>query len=88
MSRRECAGLKLIEGSPASCRYVPGYLLHEEDILEDLEWRIFHELYDRSKEQLAIPFACIFVDTPAAGCFERASKRGRDAEALLTLAYL
>lgn len=88
MSRPKCTGLKLIERSPVSCRYVFGELLHEEGILDDQEWHLFQQLYDKSKQQLDVPKACIFVDTPAGICFERATKRGREAESPLTLDYL
>lgn len=88
MSRPKCTGLKVIERSPASCRYVFGELLHEEGNLDEIEWNVFQELYDRSREQLQVPKICIWVDAPAEVCFDRACKRGRNAETSLTLEYL
>ncbi|GAQ92947.1 hypothetical protein KFL_012170030 [Klebsormidium nitens] len=69
-------------------RFVFGELLHEDGTLDPEEWALFRQLYDRSTQQLEVPKICIWVDTPAEVCFERARKRGREAETPLTLAYL
>ena len=78
----------VMERSALSCRYVFGALLSEDGSMDAEQYEVFKQLYAAVQSRLVKPHACIYIYLTPEACHERMTRRGREAEGDLSLAYL
>ena len=78
-------GLTITERSPVTNRDVFARTLANEGVMTGAEWDLYKRYFDVLGWR---PDAIIFIDVPAATCFERMQSRGRACERPVDLEYL
>jgi deoxycitidine kinase/deoxyguanosine kinase len=75
----------IFERSPLSCQEVFGKLLHEDGLMNDLEWDLTQEF---QKDYGWIPNLVIYLRCDPETCLERIKQRNRTSENTISLDYL
>ncbi len=75
----------IFERSPLSCQNVFGKLLHEDGMLNDIEWSLTNEF---NNDYGWLPDIVIYLKCDPELCFERIKNRNRSNEKSIELDYL
>ncbi len=79
------SGTVITERSPLTSRDVFARMLVNDGVMSDAEWEVFKKYYDLIGWE---PDAVLYIEAPAAVCYERMHKRGRACERSVELEYL
>ncbi|MCZ7540896.1 MAG: deoxynucleoside kinase [Anaerolineae bacterium] len=95
VTRTQAAQAALVPGQDVVCersiycdRHVFAKSLHQQGLLDDMEWALYCHFWDHFKESAPRPDAIIYLRTPAEECHRRLLARGRREEKSVSLDYL
>lgn len=92
--RRQCTesvhahGLQIMERSWFSDRYCFARMLHEGNMIQELEWAVYGQMWDWYMRNTQLPIGFIYLRVTPEVCYERLKKRNRSEEAGVPLEYL
>jgi len=92
--RKQCAesknanGFQMMERSWFSDRYCFARMLHEGQMISELEWAVYGQMWDWYMRNTELPIGFIYLRVTPEVCYQRLKNRNRSEEAGVPLDYL